>query len=244
MAIAPCGDVTAAGGLLIVVPARGGSKRLPGKNLARIAGHSLLAHTAAVIRVAGLSAPVVLSTDDDDIAAEGARLGWHVPFRRPARLSDDQATTVDTVRHAVDSYRAATDYNPDTVMVLQATSPFRPPNLLSEAVDILRLRPAVDAVVAISPLARSPRTVFRCQDGDSLVPVGDDTAPLYTPNGALYLIRSTVLSVYQDFFPPRTVGVPVTRDRALDIDTVDDLALAALMAADRPNLVAAAGLTP
>ena len=100
--------------LLILVPARGGAKRLPGKNLKQLGGKSLIAHTADAIAQSGLEAPVVLSTDDPAIAEEGRRLGIQVPFRRPDELSGDAASTAGVVLHALDWFQAASGAAPQS----------------------------------------------------------------------------------------------------------------------------------
>ena len=88
--------------ILIVIPARGGSKRIPNKNLRPLAGRSLIAHTLEAIGGSGVSAPVILTTDSEAIADEGRRLGLQVPFLRPAHMADDTSPTVSAVLHSLD----------------------------------------------------------------------------------------------------------------------------------------------
>ena len=110
---------------LIVVPARGGSKRWPGKNLKALDGRSLISRVAEAIMEAGLKARSILTTDDAMIAAEGRRVGLEVPFLRPAAISADTSTTVDVVLHALDWYKKTNGVDPRNVVVLQPTSPLR-----------------------------------------------------------------------------------------------------------------------
>ncbi len=218
--------------LLIVVTARGGSKRLQGKNTRKLAGKSLLHHTADAIDAAGLGAPVVLSTDDDAAAREGTDLGWQVPFRRPAELAGDMASLVDVVLHVLDHIRSAEGQDPCAVMLLQPTSPLRGHEVLRAAVDRLTRPPEVDGVIAVRPLGLPPHLVFTGDAESGLLvapnpgPVGAVPAETYVPNGALYLIRSPRLRETRSFFGGRIAGVALDPVRSIDIDTEQDFRLA------------------
>lgn len=220
----------------MVVPARGGSKRLPGKNLRRLGDRSLLAHTAEAIQRTGLGWPVLLSTDDQLIAAEGERLGWQVPFLRPAELADDQAGTVDVALHALDWYRETHGNDPEATMVLQPTSPFRGGACLSAAIDLLTERSDIDSVVAMSECQVPAARLYLARSDGIAEPLSDDCrTPVYRPNGALYLTRTVALrrarSLYAGAIYPLVLGGP----RALDIDTPADWFIAeAALAAGLP----------
>ncbi len=222
--------------LLIVVPARGGSKRLPGKNIKLLAGKSLLAYTADAITASGLKVPVILTTDDDAIAAEGERLGWIVPFRRPPELASDNATTTEAVLHTLDWYKNTHGHDMDAVMVLQPTSPFRGGACLVAAVELLRTRPEVDSVIAMTALHLPPaRLYFADEDGLGSQLAIDARRPVYVPNGALYLTRSTALRQQNTLYAGRILPLPVDKRRAIDIDTEKDWHLAeALLKAGLP----------
>lgn len=222
--------------LLIVVPARGGSKRLPGKNLRSLAGKPLLAHTADAIAGAGLDAPVLLTTDDDAIAAEGERLGWHVPFRRPDALATDQATTVDAVLHALDRHTVEAGGAPAQVMVLQPTSPLRGSACLRAALDLLAARSDIDAVVgAVSLDLPAARLFYGRDEGIAEAVSSDPRHPVYAPNGALYLVRTATLQAARSFYTSGMLLLVMNRIRSVDIDTEADLQLAeAALAAGLP----------
>jgi CMP-N,N'-diacetyllegionaminic acid synthase len=212
---------------LIIVPARGGSKRLPGKNLKRLGDRSLLAHTAAAIRRSGLEAPVLLSTDEEGIAAEGERLGWLVPFRRPAQLADDQAGTVDVALHALDWYREKYGSDPEATMVLQPTSPFRGGACLRAAVSLLAERIDIDSVIAMSRLdLPASRLYVATRDGWAQAIADDTRVPLYRPNGALYLARTAAIRRQRTLYAGAIFPLVLDGARAIDIDTADDWVLA------------------
>jgi CMP-N-acetylneuraminic acid synthetase len=130
--------------LLIIVPARGGSKRLPGKNLMPLGGETLLSRVNIAVRELNLAATVMLTTDDTMIAAEGKRLGWLVPFMRPDELATDAATTNDAIVHLLDWRNKNGQMDPELIMVLQPTSPFRRGSALAQA-ELIRKRDDVDS---------------------------------------------------------------------------------------------------
>lgn len=213
--------------LLIIVPARGDSKRLPGKNIKLLAGKSLLAYTAESITQAALDAPVILSTDDDDIAAEGERLNWLVPFRRPAELAHDTAPTIDAVIHALDWFRDQNGSDPEAVMVLQATSPLRGNSCLIEAVEALKSREDVDSVISMTPVHVSPRQLYFTDAKGIGIPVSEDNRqPVYAPNGALYLTRCDKLREENSLYAGNILLLKISSEQAIDIDTQADFRFA------------------
>ena len=238
--------------LLILIPARGGSKRLPGKNLKQLNGCSLLAWTEAVIRDAGLGAPRLLSTDDDAIAAEGESLGWQVPFRRPAELAGDDAASLDVVLHALDWHRASLGRDPEALLLLQPTSPFRGGACLHDAVARLSAEPRTDAVIGMLSWNRAPDRIYSTKSNGGLQPLGNASQPClyHTPNGALYLARTAAIREENTLFPRRIHPLAMDSLHSIDIDTIDDWNFAQAIAAtglviipDAANL-ASAGLNP
>jgi CMP-N-acetylneuraminic acid synthetase len=222
--------------LLILVPARGGSKRLPGKNLKQLGGKSLIAHTVDAIAQSGLQAPLLLSTDDSAIAEEGRRLGMLVPFRRPDALSGDGATTASVVLHALDWYRADTGADPDTVMVLQPTSPFRGGNIMRAALDMLARRPDADSIVAMTANHLPADKIFYADEAGCAIPVGQEARrPVYQPNGSLYLVRCHRLREEGTLYAGNILPCVSDPLRGLDIDTLEEWKMAeALLASGLP----------
>lgn len=221
--------------VLVVVPARGGSKRVPRKNLRKLAGQPLIAHTAAAISLAGLTARTVLSTDDPEIAEIGAALGWCVPFLRPAELATDSAATADVVLHALDAAGAILDGDPDWTMVLQPTSPFRDPNALRAALAAVAADPTAEGVVGMRRLHVAPAHVFRLGRFGEINQIADVEAVergevAMTPNGALYLIRTATLRRTKSFFSGRILPLEMSALASLDIDTEEDFQMAEALA--------------
>lgn len=224
-----------AANLLIVIPARGGSKGLPRKNVRPLGGLPLLGWSARAVRQSGLQpGACILSTDDAEIASLGKASGLDVPFLRPAALAGDQASAQSVALHALDWLQDTRAIVPDYVMWLQPTSPFRPPHVILRAYELIGAGVA-DAVIGVKTLHRSPDTLFHMDSGGMLAALGDSTAAatrrqdvktLYTPNGAMYVVRSHVLREQNSFFPPRTLGLPMNPIESHDIDDATDWAIA------------------
>jgi CMP-N,N'-diacetyllegionaminic acid synthase len=208
--------------LLVIIPARGGSKRLPGKNLRRLEGTSLLVRTIETVRAADITAPCLLTTDDPVIAREGESVGYLVPFLRPAHLSGDAARAEDAVLHALDWYRDDRGADPDLLLMLQITSPLRSAYSLGRSLRRLRDDPGVDAVLGVKPLNRTARQIFTADSAGVLAPVASDDSPVLTANGAIYLIRTAVFRAQGNFVPARTVGLVMDPIESVDIDTEFD----------------------
>ena len=223
----------AAPGLLILVPARGGSKGLPGKNTRLLGGLPLLAWTARAIAASGVPARAVLSTDDPAIAEIGRAHGLEAPFLRPAALATDTAGSFEVVEHALDWLEHEAAFRPSAVMLLQPTCPFRRPERLAQALDLLA-RPGTEGVIGITAIDRSLSVMYREDDQGVLQPLAawderirrQDGRPLLTPNGTLYLSTRESLIRHRRLFPPRLRPLPTHAVEAIDIDTPEDWALA------------------
>ncbi|MDQ3070668.1 MAG: acylneuraminate cytidylyltransferase family protein [Acidobacteriota bacterium] len=218
-----------------IIPARGGSKAIPRKNLAPLGGRSLLAWTCVAARTASSLTRVVVSTDDEEIAREAERCGVAAPFRRSAKLAGDAAPTLPVIQEAVTFLeRSATRV--EAVVVLQPTSPFRRAEHIDGAVRLL-FETGADSVVSVVevPHQFNPMSVMRIDQG-RLVPFleGQGTGTLrrqdkpavYARNGAaVYAIRRDVLMGGSLFGHDCRALVMSGRD-SIDIDGPEDLALA------------------
>jgi CMP-N,N'-diacetyllegionaminic acid synthase len=225
--------------LLIVIPARGGSKGLPGKN-ARILGDiPLLGWTAQAIGHSSLSgATCILSTDDEQIAKIGRSVGLEVPFMRPSEIAKDETPSDAVVIHALDWMENKYGNRAKYVMLLQPTSPFRPPEILSQAVKILE-NSSVDGVIGVKLIYRSLATLFYTDENMNLSAIDKDgemetqrqnVNTIFTPNGAMYLIRTEKLGSHEQFFPKNLQGIPMDQISSIDIDDPIDWEIAEAIA--------------
>jgi len=220
--------------LLIIVPARSGSKGITDKNVKPLAGKPLLQWTAETALAADLSdALAILSTDSIEYAEIGRRLGLQVPYLRPAQHAGDDASAMQVIRHALEWFCPVHGYLPELTMWLQPTSPFRPPSILRQAVELVDAVGA-DSVIGCKEIHRDLTTLFRREQGfmqaiDAQSPTQtgrQQSAPLLTPNGAMYLCKSAYLLEHGSFYPPRTAPLIMNAVQSLDIDTDEDWAIA------------------
>lgn len=175
--------------ILAVVPARGGSKSIPRKNLAAIMGKSLIAHAAAVIQMLSWVDRAVLSTDDEEIAAEGLRAGLLVPFMRPSELADDTATSVDMWRHAWLASEQAFRTRFDVSVLMEPTSPLRSPEDVEATVRaLLEGNHAAAATVSRTPAHFTPHKTLTMDDAGGI--------GFYLPTGARHSLRQTIPPYY------------------------------------------------
>jgi len=211
--------------VLGLVPARGGSKGVPGKNVRPLAGHTLLEYTARAARESGVLDRVVLSTDSPDIAEAGRRAGLEVPFTRPATLAADDTPMVPVIQHALMEV-SLQGWSPDIVVLLQPTSPLRRPDHIRDAVSLLRDTGA-DSVVTVVEVPRhlSPDYVMRIEGGrlKPFLPDGarvtrrQDARPAYSRDGTVYAFRRSTIE--------RTGGIYGEDCRPLLIDARDSLSI-------------------
>ena len=219
--------------ILCVVPARGGSKGVPRKNLRVVGGKPLVVWTLEQALATRPAMDVVVSTDDEEIAAVARAAGALVPFLRPADLARDTTPTEPVVRHAIAAARGA-DAAPDAVMLLQATSPVRLPGTLSRAVAQLEAT-GVDSLVGVVPQAPFIWTEGTADAGPAAAydvtarPRRQDLTAAtlrYRETGSLYLTRTWVYDDLDNRIGGR-VGLFVMDElEGIDVDTYLDLDVA------------------
>ncbi|MEQ9638520.1 MAG: acylneuraminate cytidylyltransferase family protein [Alphaproteobacteria bacterium] len=174
--------------VLAVVPARGGSKSIPRKNLAQVGGMSLVGRAAALAKGIAWIDRVIVSTDDQEIADEAVRHGAEAPFLRPEALSSDTASSKDMWRHAWDA--AETHYGQafDLSVLLEPTSPLRRAADIDRTVaTMLDQDAAAAATVSRTPAHYTPHKTLTADDG---------TIGFYLPNGAQHSLRQTIPAYY------------------------------------------------
>jgi CMP-N,N'-diacetyllegionaminic acid synthase len=218
--------------VLAVIPARGGSKGIPHKNVRPLAGRPLLAYTADAVRASRTITRAIVSTDDAAIAAAARDLGLEVPFMRPEDLSGDATPMLPVLQHAVREM-GQRGCAVDAVVLLQPTSPLRRAEHVDAAVELLESSGA-DTVVSVVevPHQFNPVSVMRLEN-DRLVPFVEgplvlrrqDKPRVFARNGpAVLAVRTSVLqrgALYGEDVRP----LLMTPEDSLDVDTLDDLEL-------------------
>jgi CMP-N-acetylneuraminic acid synthetase len=153
--------------ILAVIPARGGSKGVPRKNLRQIGGRSLIARAITAAKKSGVVDHVIISTEDAEIAAEARGAGAEVPFLRPHELASDDAPMVPVIEHAINSFEKHHGAQISTLIFTEPTLPFRSAAHIRAAVDRFR-RGDCRSVIAVCPLERKPQNIFVKHDGERL----------------------------------------------------------------------------
>ena len=219
---------------LALVPARGGSRRLPRKNLLPLAGRPLIAWTLEAALAARHLDRVVVSTDDPEIAGVARRYGAEVPFLRPPELATDTASGEAVILHAVETLEARGE-GADYLVVLQPTSPLRTAQDIDGAIELLLARHA-DAVIGVTETDHPPEWSNTLPEDGSMARFfrpgirttrSQDLPRSYRLNGAVYvyswgrLLRTRSLAM-----DDRAYAFPMPRERSIDIDTALDLRIA------------------
>ncbi len=213
--------------ILALIPARGGSRELPGKNILPVNGRPLLDWSVTAARGSRYVDRVVLSSEDEAIIATARACGCEVPFRRPAELASDAAATIDVVMHALE---ALPGY--DILLLLQPTSPLRTAEDIDAALERLVSHNAA-ACVSVAEAEQSPYWMYLLDDSQMLRPVVDapaavtrrqDLPKVYVLNGAIYAADTCRLRSGRAFVTSDTVAYVMPPERSLDIDTAADFA--------------------
>jgi N-acylneuraminate cytidylyltransferase len=152
---------------LALIPARGGSKGIPRKNIRNFSGYPLIAWSIAAAKQATSVTRVIVSTDDAEIAAVARQFGAETPFLRPAEFAQDRTTDLPVFVHALKWLAEHEGYQPDVVVQLRPTSPIRPRGLVDRAIETLLAHPDADSVRGVVPAGQNPHKMWRLTDENS-----------------------------------------------------------------------------
>jgi CMP-N,N'-diacetyllegionaminic acid synthase len=211
--------------ILALIPARGGSKGLPRKNVLPAGGKPLIAWTVEAALSSKCVSRVVLSSDDDEIIAAAKAAGCEVPFRRPPELAGDNTSAMDVVFHALDNLPGY-----EYIVLLQPTSPLRLGSDIDGAVDLLKIHKA-PSCVSVSEVDQSPYWMYNLNAHSILSHLIDpihklyrrqDLPPTYILNGAIYIAKVDWLLLSRSFIGKETVGYVMPKSRSIDIDDAVD----------------------
>jgi YrbI family 3-deoxy-D-manno-octulosonate 8-phosphate phosphatase len=220
--------------VLALVPARGGSKSIPHKNLRPFAGHPLVAFSIAAGLQSEVVDRVVVSTDDPDIARAARDYGGDVPFMRPAALAQDGTPDFPVFDHALSWLADNEGFHPDIVVQLRPTTPVRPPWTVTRAVEILLNHPEADSVRGVVPSGQTPYKMWRVADDGSLVPLLASDLPepynqprqalpaTYWQTGHIDAIRARTLTEKRSMSGDVILPLMLDASYTVDIDTPRD----------------------
>lgn len=224
--------------VLCLVPARGGSKGLPGKNIRPMCGKPLIGWTIDVARASSEIDAVVVTTDDPEIASVAADFGAEVPFLRPPELAGDTASSIDVVIHALDELQRNGRVF-DVVLLLEPTSPLREVSDIGNALARM-LETGAGAIVSVCRAESThPAFMYRCGDDARLAPFMNrqptglrrqEIEPLFFLEGTLYASRVDVIRERRSFYHDDTVAYEVPKWKSVEIDDMDDFLMAEALA--------------
>lgn len=211
--------------MLGLIPARGGSRRVAGKNLRKVGGRSLLARAIEQAGQSRFLTRIIVSSDDEAIL-DHARAAGAQALKRPAALARDDTPGIAPVIHAIEALDEAFSH----VVLLQPTSPFRTAEDIDKAI-ALCLEKDAPACVSVCPVRENPAWMFTLDDGGAMTPLLDgaiparsqDLPPCYILNGAVYVAKTRTILEQGSFLVPGTVASVMPAERSLDIDTPEDL---------------------
>ena len=235
----------AAGRALGLILARGGSKGIPRKNLAPLRGLPLIAHTILNARRAASIERLIVTTDDDEIAAVSREFGAEVPFMRPADLAEDLTPDLPVFVHALTWLDEHERYRPELIAHLRPTSPLRTARHIDEAVSILCRHPDADSVRSVNEPTENPFKMWRMEAGllSPLLPLATPREPwnsprqalppVYWQNACIDIIRYRTIMEAGSMSGSRIVPYDMTGQELVDIDSARDLRVAELMLQER-----------
>jgi len=220
--------------VLAIIPARGNSKGLPGKNLRLLNGHPLIAYSIAAGVQARLVNRVICSTDSLEIANVAKKYGAEVPFMRPKELAMDESPDIDFFTHAIDTL-GKTGYRPDIIVQLRPTDPIRRANLVDDGIQLMIENPQSDSVRTITEPHHSPYKMWTINESghlDPLLTVENIDEPFNSPRqmlpevwwhiGVLDIVRTDVVTSTNSLSGTKILPLMVDRNSSADIDTLFD----------------------
>ena len=221
-----------------IIPARGGSRRIPLKNIKPLAGKPLITYMISSALNSKRLERVIISTDHDEIARISRQCGAEVPFKRPAALAEDVPSELVS-QHAVEYLRNKENYYPDIVVTLQPTTPFCTPSDIDACIETLT-QTGADSAITVREIKERPEWMFKLEDGKTVsfmgiliqgeTGVSQSLPPLYIPNGAVYATRVDVLMEQNLIIGRDNRAVIVPPERSVDIDEPLDFIKAEIIA--------------
>jgi CMP-N,N'-diacetyllegionaminic acid synthase len=216
--------------MIAIIPARGGSKGLPGKNIRDLDGMPLICHTIKSALESESITRVIISTDDDDIAIVAKECGAEVPFNRPSKLAKDNSMVMDAYLYTIDRLVEMENITIDSFIALLPTAPLRRSHDIDMAVEIFNLNKA-DSVISVTE-PDAPAEWYRRIDNDGIlrdyfpntntIKNRQEFNKSYIPNGAIYIFNVEKLRLSRQYYMDKTYPYVMPRSRSADIDEILD----------------------
>jgi len=221
--------------VLVIIPARGGSKGIPGKNIKLLCGKPLIAYVITSALQSTLISRLIVTTDDIKIARVAKRYGAEVPFMRPAHLAQDATPMPPVIQHALNYLEKNEGYRPNIVVVLQPTSPLVRPSDIDNSIKKM-LKDNADSCVGVCEASEMPELMYRIGGGGKIYPIikpalkkgwrRQDIQRTFFLNGALYVSKRDNITKEHIRNKNNTVAWVMPAERSVDIDDAADFKLA------------------
>ncbi len=222
------------------IPARGGSKRVPRKNIQPLCGKPLIAYTIEAARASRLVNRVIVSTDSEEIAEVSKRYGAEVPFLRPKSIAQSNSTEMEFFEHALGWLKECEGYEPDLIVLLYPTSPLRKPDTIDRAVETMLAHPEADSLRSVKRCSEHPYKMWVIEEG-YLKPFVKSDDPnthtlayhllpeVYIQNASIYITKPSTLR--EKGSPTGDIIIPFVMDEieSIDINTPLDFKIAELV---------------
>lgn len=225
--------------VLAIIPARGGSKGIPGKNIRSFAGHPLISYSIAAGLQARSVTRLIVSTDSEEIAEAARQCGAEIPFLRPVEYAQDQTTDLPVFEHALSWLSENEGYYPEILVQLRPTSPIRPPGCVDSAVELLINHPQADSVRGVVPSGQNPFKMWRIDEQGVMQPLlklDGITEPYNSPRqilpetfwqtGHIDAIRASVILQKKSMSGDTILPLRIDPRYTVDIDNLTDWARA------------------
>lgn len=226
--------------MIAIIPARGGSKGLPGKNIRPLNGKPLIAYTVEAALQAKHIDRVIISTDDEEIARIAVQYGAELPFMRPSYLASDTAMAVDNYIYTIGRLEEETGKHIDSFVVLQPTSPLRTSEDIDGAIELF-IEKNADSVISYTQEAH-PISWHKYLDREghfidiikSKMSNRQDLKVSYYPNGAVYVFKTAIIRG-KKYYTDNSFAYIMPRDRSVDIDYIEDFEYAEFLLQRKPK---------
>ncbi len=217
---------------LALIPARGGSKGLPKKNIKKLVDKPLIAWSIQAALNSNYIDDIIVTTDSEEIAKVSKEYGANVPFLRPGYLSTDEATTVDAVFHAIDFCNNELNKDYDYIVLLEPTSPLREKTDIDLMIEkLINEEDKVDSIISIGEAHEHPSIMKRITEQKTLIPYCEslvrttrrqDNDKAYFPYGVAYIVKTSTFRTEKTFYSKRNTFYEIQRHQCYEIDDIYD----------------------
>jgi CMP-N,N'-diacetyllegionaminic acid synthase len=217
--------------ILAIIPARGGSKGVPRKNIKVLGNQPLIAYSIESAKQSKLISHVMVSTEDAEIAEVAKKYNCAVPFMRPLELSQDNTPTIEVVQHVIKAYEKQNEFF-DAILILQATCPFRTENEIDESIEIF-IKQNTDSLISVRevPDHYNPHWVFETYENGNLkiatgetkiIPRRQELPKAFVRDGSIYITKTSVIKEQNSLFGNSIAYRLNTNSKHINIDTTSD----------------------